>query len=169
MADKYIGLDGTGNKAEVEGTVTSTGVAEAGDIVALDATGKIDTSILPTGIGADVKILEASESLSAGDLVNVWNDTTAKVRKADATTTGKEADGFVKDAYTSGQNATVYFEGVNDGLAGLTLGSKYYLGTTAGGITTTVPTTTGNVRQYVGKALSATELSFEASDAIIRA
>ncbi len=46
MADKYI-YNNAGKFKEREATVVSTGVAEAGDIVALDATGLIDPSLLP--------------------------------------------------------------------------------------------------------------------------
>ena len=122
---------------------------------------------MPVGIGADSKILPASENLAAGDLVNVWTDTgTAKARKADATVAGKEANGFVLAAVTLGQNATVYFDGTNTQLSGLTPGAVYYLSTTAGGVTTTPPSGSGNVVQRVGRAVSATELTFEPGEPI---
>ena len=90
--------------SELEALVTSAGAGDAGKIPALDATGKLDNSLMPVGIGADSKILPASENLAAGDLVNVWNDSgTAKARKADATIAGKEANGFVLSAVTLGQ------------------------------------------------------------------
>ena len=38
MADKFLKIDASGKTAEDEATVTSTGVAEAGDIVALTQT-----------------------------------------------------------------------------------------------------------------------------------
>ncbi|KAA9150036.1 hypothetical protein F3K36_33425, partial [Delftia sp. BR1] len=89
---------------EVLGIQTSAGAANAGDIVALDDSGRIDNSMMPVGIGADTAVIAASEALAAGDWVNVWNSTGAKVRKADATTSGKEAHGFVLAAVTSGAN-----------------------------------------------------------------
>ena len=87
MANKLLQIHPTLNVPyEVEATVTSTGVAEAGDVVALDANGKLDMSVLPTGIGADVAIILASENLGAGDFVNIYNNAgTANVRLADAT------------------------------------------------------------------------------------
>lgn len=51
-------------------------------------------------------------------------------------------------------------------VVGLTVG-RYYLDTTAGGITATPPSATNNVSQYVGKAISATELNFEPDDGVI--
>ena len=116
---------------EVLGIQTSAGAANAGDIVALDDSGRIDNSMMPVGIGADTAVIAASEALAAGDLVNLCNSTGAKVRKADATTSGKEAHGFVLAAVTSGANATVYFEGTNTQVTAQTPG-PVFLQTTAG-------------------------------------
>ena len=172
MADKYINLAADGSQIEVEGLVTSAGAGSDGKIPALDATGKLDNSMMPAGIAADTKSIEASENLAAGDMVNVWLDTTMKCRKADASgaSASKRTHGYVLAAVTSGNQATVYFEDTVTGLAGLTLGATYFLdGGTPGGITTTAPTTTGHCVQEVGVAISATELSFEPSKPIIRA
>lgn len=165
--NKYIKLSG-GSLAEEASANSSAGVPDANKIVALDAAGKLDGSMMPVGIGADVKIMVGGENLAAGDFVNVWNDAgTVKARKADAST-NKPADGFVIAAVTSGQNAIVYFEGTNNQLTGLTGGSVYFLSRTApGGVTATAPGTAGDVVQKVGKAVSATEINFEASDPIV--
>lgn len=161
MAQKFIRLNG-GQLAELEAQVTSSGAGDAGKIVALDSAGKLDPSVMPVGIGADTSTITASENLAAGDLVNVWNDSgTAKVRKADASN-GRRASGFVLSSVTSGNPATVYFEGTITGLSSLTIGSVYYLSaSTAGGITETAPTTATHIVQEVGVATSATTLSFE--------
>ena len=170
MADKYIAQIG-GRLQEVSGTATSAGAANAGDIVALDASGLLDPSLMPVGIGADTSAIVASETLASGDFVNVWNDAgTVKVRKADATSAGKESDGFVLAGVSSGASATVYFEGKNTALSGLTLGARYYLSAAIpGGVTATPPASSGNVVQYLGRAISATSLSFEATDGVILA
>lgn len=161
MAQKFLILI-DGNYKAVSGLVVSAGAGDAGKIPALDSTGKLDTSVMPVGIGADTKSIVASENLAAGDLVNVWDDTgTIKVRKADATSPSKRAHGFVLSSVSSAANATVYFEGTITGLSSLTLGGTYFLGTTAGAVTTTAPTTVGHIVQQVGVAISATELSFE--------
>jgi len=160
-----------GRIQQITALVTSTGVADANKVVATGADGRLDESLMPVGIGADIAILPASENLASGDHVNIWDDAgTAKARKADATSAGKEANGFVLDAATAGANATVYFEGRNTSLSGLTLGARYYLSASVpGGVTTTPPSATGNVVQYLGTAYSATELAFEATDGIILA
>ena len=145
---------------EVLGVQTSTGGPNAGDIVALDDTGRIDGSMMPVGIGADTAVIAASEALAAGDWVNIWNSTGAKVRKADATTAGKEAHGFVLAAVANGANATVYFEGTNTQVTGQTAG-PVFLQTTAGTGGQTAPAAAGNVVQRLGIALSATSVNFE--------
>ena len=113
MADRYNTLD-TGKEVNKEATVVSTGPSEGGDIVALDeTTGKLDPSVLPTGVGPDIKIMEAAEALSAGDYINIFDDGgTEKARLADRSN-GREAHGFVKSAFAMGAMATVFFEGAN--------------------------------------------------------
>ena len=158
-AKKFLRLV-NGVLTEIFGVQTSAGAANAGDLVALDDTGHISNDMMPVGIGADTAAITASETLAAGDWVNVWNDSGAKVRKADATTAGKEVHGFVLSAVTSGNPATVYFEGTNTQVTGQTPG-PVYLQTTAGAGGTTVPSASGNVVQQIGVAVSATAVNFE--------
>ena len=167
-AKKLLRLIG-GVITEVFGVQTSAGAGNAGDIVALDDTGRIDNSMMPVGIGADTATITASEGLAAGDWINVWNDaSTAKVRKADATTAGKEVHGFVLSAVTSGNPATVYFEGTNTQVTGQTSG-PVYLQTTAGTGGATAPSASGNLVQQVGVALSATSVNFERGTPVVLA
>ncbi|HCE43892.1 MAG TPA: hypothetical protein DET40_10125 [Lentisphaeria bacterium] len=160
-ANKYIAWV-AGSLSEVVATVTSTGVSMANKIVALDATGKLDSSLMPTGISAEVKVLVASEALSARNLVNIWNDTgTEKARKADASN-GRRANGFVLEAVNQGANATVYLEGTITGLSSKTPGAPQYLSADAAGTMVETPdATAGEISQEVGVAVSATEVSFE--------
>ena len=167
-AKKLLRLIG-GVITEVFGVQTSAGAGNAGDIVALDDTGRIDNSMMPVGIGADTATITASETLAAGNWVNVWNDaSTAKVRKADATTAGKEVHGFVLSAVTSGNPATVYFEGTNTQVSGQTPG-PVYLQTTAGTGGATIPSASGNVVQQIGVAVSATAVNFERNTPVVLA
>lgn len=171
MAAKKYRTLGPSGETEASGVVVSSGASNDGDLVALDAAGKIDTSVLPDGVGADVKVFPASEALSAGNWVNIWDDSgTVKVRKADASGgVAKQADGYVKAAVDQGNNATVYFDGTNADQAGLTKGAKYYLSATPGVVTATIPTTAAHIAQYLGKAISATEISVEIGEPVIRA
>lgn len=169
MADKALQLV-NGKITQVEGTVVSTGVSEAGDLVALDAAGKIDVSVLPTGVGPNIKMILASENLAAGKYINIYNNLgTENVRLAD-NSNGREAHGFVLDAVTSGSMAAVYFEGTNNDLSGLTPGSRMFLAT-AGGVTATPPTFAGGaqISQLVGTAISATEIDTDIDDCIVLA
>ena len=161
MAAKYI-KNNSGQLAEVEAITTSAGAGDAGKIIGLDSSGKIDTSMMPSGIGADTEVMATSENLSAGDLVNIFDDSgTRKARKADASN-GRRAHGFVLDAVTSPANATVYLSGDITGLTSITPGVPYYLsGSTAGASTSTSPSTAGYLSQEVGYGVSTTAVVFK--------
>ena len=159
---KIPALDANGvlDDSIVNSKTTSAGAGDAGKLPALDATGKLDTSFMPVGIAADTATVEASEDLAAGDFVNIYDNTGALCRKADATTAGKEAHGFVLEAVTSGNNATIYFEGSNTQVTGQTPG-RVFLSATAGLATATAPSGSGNVVQRIGIAVSATVVNFQ--------
>ena len=169
MPDKYI-HNNAGTLTEREALATSAGAGSAGKIPALDGSGRLDTSMMPTGIGADTATVTASEALAAGDLVNIHDVAGAfRVRKADASTTGKQADGFVLAAVASGATATVHFEGTDTPVTRLTPGVRYPSAATPGGSVGTAPTGTGQVVQRVGAATSATTLNFEPQTPIVLA
>jgi hypothetical protein len=149
---------------------TSAGAGDAGKIPQLDASGKLDTTMMPSGIGPDTAVVLTSEILLAGDLVNIYNNAgTANVRKADASTAGKEAHGFVLAGFGAAVNATVYFESTNTQLTGMTPGIQFLSAATPGKTVASAPTGTGKVVQRVGLATSATSMNFEASDPIVLA
>lgn len=167
-ASKFLALV-SGRIREVFATVSSAGAVDDGKIVALGTDGRLDSSVLPVGVGVETKTITASENLSAGNLVNIWNSAGAfRVRKADATAIGKEAHGFVLASVSSGASAQVYLEGTITGLTGL-LPGRYYLATSPGEVTDTPPSASGNVVQYVGNAVSGTEITFEATDGVVLA
>ena len=147
----------------------SVGAGDAGKLPSLDASGRLDTSFMPVGLGADTASIVASEILSAGDLVNIFNNAgTANVRKADATTAGKDAHGFVLSGFAAAASALVYFEGSNTAVTTRTPGVQF-LATVAGSTTITAPTGTGNVVQRVGFATSATSINFQSQPPIVLA
>jgi hypothetical protein len=169
MADKYQALIG-GRETMVEGTVTSTGVAEAGDLVALDGSGKLSLTVFPDGIGPLVITAVASEDVGAGKFINIWNDGgTEKIRLADSTN-DRPAHGFVKDAFLTGATVTAYLRtGVNDDISGMTPGARQYLGA-AGARTQTVPSSpTDAISQFLGIAKSATIMVVDIEDEIVLA
>ena len=144
---------------------TSTGITEASKIVQTAADGRLDPSLMPSTVATQVKVLPASEDMTAGALVNIWEDTgTLKVRKASGSTS-RIAVGYLKAGVTSGDNATIYIEGVNAQVSALVPG-LVWLGT-AGAVTQTPPVTgSGGISQIVGTCLSATEMEFEANDPV---
>lgn len=115
-----------------------------------------------SGGGGITDSLAATETLTAGQLVNVFSSGgAAKMRKANATDSTKPAHGFVLAGVTSGNVGTFYGGAqINTGVSGLTPGATYYLDTTGGAITATPPSSSGNIVQEVGIALSATRLAF---------
>jgi hypothetical protein len=161
-ADKIPALNASGilDPTILNAKNTSAGAGDAGKIPQLDGSGRLDNTMMPSGIGPDTASITASEALAAGDFVNVWNSTGAKVRKADATVAGKEAHGFVLSAVSNGAAATVYFEGTNTGVTGQTPGNVF-LSTTAGIGAAAAPTGSGNVVQRIGFATSATSMNFQ--------
>lgn len=166
--DKYL-YNNAGTITEKQSPQTSAGAGDAGKLPALDSSGRLDQTFMPTGIGADTASITASEALSAGDLVNIWNSTGAKARKADGSTSGKEAHGFVLAAVSSGAQATVYFEGTNAQSTGLTPGVLFLSDTTPGGVTSTAPTGSGKTVQRVGFAIGTTSYNFDSGTPIVLA
>jgi hypothetical protein len=72
------------------------------------------------------------------------------------------AIGFARATVLAAADVAVQSEGVMDGFSGLTAGAPQYLDpSTAGAITETVPTGTGNVIVQMGYAKSATELHIQ--------
>jgi hypothetical protein len=164
MVQKVLVVDATTSLAsELTPNTTSAGVGDAGKLVALNASGVLDSTLLPPGLGVTTKVFPATEALAAGALVNIFSSSgTPSVRNANGTNATKPAHAIVLSAVTSGANATVYYgPALVTGLSGLTIGATHYLGTTAGTITATAPSATGNLMQPVGIADSTTELAFE--------
>lgn len=164
-APKYLKNNG-GVLTEVPASETSS--AEV--IVATGSSGLIDISFMPTGIGPDTVTVVASEALSAGDFVNVYNNSgTPGVRKADGSSTGKRAHGFVLAAVTNGGNALVYLSGLNTQVTGATAGDVFLSDSTPGGFTATAPTTSGHIVQLIGNAVAATKIQFDPMQVIVLA
>lgn len=159
---------------EIESPVTSAGAGDAGKIPALDSSGKLDQSFMPPGVGADTKVIQASEALAAGDYVNIHDVSgSARIRKADASAAGatKRAHGFVLDNVSSGANGAVYFEGDNTAVTGLTSGLTYVLSHTVPGgvvVQSSGTSTAGHILQELGSASSATSLNTEIGLPLIR-
>lgn len=148
---------------QVNGQAMTAPTVNPGSIAILNCDG-VNVKVASGGSssGGITKLITASEGLAAGDMVNVWNDSgTAKIRKANATDATKPAHGFVLAAVTSGLSGIFIGAGsINNKRSALTPGTAYYLDTAGGGITAVAPSSSGNLIQELGVALSATELAF---------
>jgi hypothetical protein len=153
----------SGKLKQIAAIAVSAGAGDAGKIIATDSGGKLDSSFLPSGIGANQVTVPASEALSAGNFVNLHDDAgTLKARKAD-NSNNRPAHGYVEAAVTLAATATVKrLNTVNANLSGLTPGVEQWLGTAGGVISTPLDSTdvanAGKACQYLGIAKSATEL-----------
>ena len=97
-----------------------------------------------------------SESISYGQVVNLWNNAgTCNARLASASAS-KPMHAWCSTAgtITAGNYGEVMLGGLCTAIAGLTPGTTYYLGNTAGSIATTA----GTLSQKIGYALAPTYL-----------
>lgn len=108
---------------------------------------------------ANTDMIEASEDLPGGCLVNVFQDGGPRLRKADATTDERTATGYILEDVLAGDIVRVYFSGNNTKVTGLVPGPQF-LSTAPGLATHTRPTSSGNSVQNVGVATRATSLNF---------
>ena len=136
---------------------TSAGSGNAGDIPGLNATGQLDVSFMPTGIGPEVVLATTSDTLTAGMFVNLYDLSSAsECRKAVAADTTKPAHGFVLAGSSIAGSATVYCSGLNTlvPLGTFTianLGATVWLDpSTSGSCTVTPPSTSGQLQQPLG-------------------
>ena len=160
---RYRTFDGT-KEVFRDGIDASSGAADADKIIKTDSTGRIGSSLLPPGIGETTESIQASEAITAGDLVNVYTDSgNVRVRKAD-NSNGRWANGFALSAINSGSSGDIHFGGLNTGVTGGTAGAPAYLGTGGGIINAALDIedagNAGDIHQCVGFYASASQLEF---------
>lgn len=179
------GRDGANGKDGKDGvSVTDANIAADGSLVITLSDGsEVDAGPILTDVRASVIhnlsssggtasepsiSLTAAENLQEGDFVGI--NALGQATKASGAGGGTPSIGFVKSSYSSGQQATVFYSGLNDKLSGLLTGSRYYLSSTVAGSVTSVPVAgTGTIHQFLGYAVSTTGLLFEKHSHIIRA
>ncbi len=166
-SNRFLTVLSSGIKSLVTAISASAGAADANKIIATDSSGRIDSTLMPVGVGLNTVSIQAVENLAAGDFGNIHDVTgSQRVRKADASN-ARFANCFVLSAVTSGQNATCYLQGLNTALSGMTTGQIRFLSaTTAGGHSATPPATANQIIQELGTAISPTSLNFEFNDYI---
>lgn len=148
--------------------VISAGAGDAAKMFQTDSNGKWDQSLMPSGIAPDQKTANANGTISAKDMI--YMEAAGTWARASAASGGNEATAWAVNGASTGQPVTGQDEGIIGGFAGLTPGAAYYLSdATPGGIMIApgpVTALTGKIGQYVGSALSATELNFEPDRAV---
>lgn len=100
----------------------------------------------------NVMYIQLTETVTKGQIVNIWNSGGARGRKAVGGTSRGHA--FALDSGVAGQHIPICFQGLCTLIGGLTPGSEYYLSVTAGAIT---PTAT---HHRVGTAIGPNHLWF---------
>lgn len=95
-------------------------------------------------------------TVAVGDAVYMSAPST--VDKANASSVSTAPAIGIVSSKPSGTTAYVRVSGSISGFVGLATGQKYFLGTTAGGVTTTPVDTPGNIAQVIGVATSTTTL-----------
>lgn len=126
-----------------------------------DAIGKLQGQ-LDAFQGTPVATAPAISNIPAGKFVGIKD---GFIVLADASER-IEAVGFLASPAFAGQTANAY-SGVNTFFTGLTPGKKYYLGL-SGNVTINRPTANRYISQYLGKANSASSLSFSSFPAILK-
>ena len=171
--NKYLERNATtGRTTEKVSADVSAGAADAGRIAALNASGQIDNTMLPAGIGQNSIAVLANVNLAANDLVEIFDNAgSTEARLASASSaTPRPAMGFVTVSVIAGAMANVIFEGRVGGFVGLTPGQRLYLDNVLAGNAISTPVTgAGNLHQFLGKAVSTTEFNFEPDDPIVLA
>jgi len=138
---------------EIQVNTAKTGVTDEISNVSEDTTPQLGGDLDYNSKGLIIASQTIDGGVSTGNLVYL-DTTTWKQADADAITTATGVLGI----YLGSNNILI------DGVwttTGLTAGSDYYMSTTAGGITTTAPSTTGDIVRFVGTALSTTLLFFK--------
>jgi len=157
----------------VSGATADLTLGARGATITLNETGEttLDATFTATSIVGALNELKADNSavvatfvsdaaITAGDVVTTSATTDGRVVPADANSGDQAIVGLSLDAAGgAGASVRVVMAGLMTGLAGLTRGSTYYLSATAGGITTTAPSTSGDLVIRIGWATSATALA----------
>ena len=145
----------------VSGSITSTG-GGGGSGFPFTGTALITGSIVLTS-GSGFPSLLASETLVAGDIVNIFS---GGVRRASSNDTTKQAHGFVTASYSATDPVVVFYSGLLTNTLGLTAGARYFL-SSSGAESPTPPGLTGQLSQEIGVAISTRALLFQPGPAII--
>ena len=158
-------FDSTSGKIIKESSIASANIALAPGGV-LDAYDGSALTNLPSQ--ANTISATADGAIAARDIVSLeYVGGALKARKANATDATKPATGFAQSAALSSLPVTITLSGQLTGLSAMSTAMDYYLDTISGGLTSTMPSTVGNIIQPIGKAASPTVLNFNAGEVTV--
>jgi hypothetical protein len=155
-ANKYIKLNTTTGRLEQTSASQVGGSGHGGELVALGDDGLIPDTMISSAAGAGTVSCIADTNLTAGNFVNIfYTSSQRRARKATATDHTIPVNGYVKDAITAAASGLVYVGGLNTAypigtFTAADTGKRVFLSTTAGEVTLTPPSATGNLIQVVG-------------------
>jgi hypothetical protein len=108
--------------------------------------------------------VQASETIAANALISLHNAAGAlRVRNANATNNTRPADGYCSTEngiLIGAVGEVVLSSGVISDLVGLVVGQRYYLTTANGQFAVAPAVAAGNIEQYIGIAITTTDLYF---------
>ena len=156
-------------------TVTINGVAYPladgtnGQVITTDGANTLSFATISVSAGSLMEsTLQAGENLAKGDIVYMNAD--SKVYKADASALATASImGVAQAAIALDASGVISLTGLANDFATLTVGSIYYLSETAGGATTTSPTTSGSVVVSLGVANTTTSIDLKPQLIVVRA
>lgn len=149
-----------------------TGTSADNDrIVAVDpATGKIHPGLVDAASGeGSVVVITAGEAIPDQSLVSQYYSSGAKIRLGQGTL-ARQVTGYVADGVSSGASATVQLGGLVTlpiGSTGITAADAdaqthlYAHPTTQGTVTKTMPVTTGQAEQFLGRVAKVGDTWFQ--------
>ena len=125
----------------------------AGDLISGDVTGFTGKNVNASPVTLGMPVYKSS-TLTEVDLANATDDTKNCIGFVGESSIASAASGYIQTSET----ITLADWTAIAGAATLTPDARYFLSATAGKITATSPSTSGNISQIVGKAVSPTEL-----------
>lgn len=107
----------------------------------------------------------AGIAITRGQVVNLYNDAgVLKARLADANSATTMAHGVANETVLAGARFEMnWLRATIDSIGGMTLGTLYYLSTTAGAVQSARPAAVGDIIQPVGFALATATMALDIS------
>lgn len=153
---------------KIRDEIKLAGTATAPTPASPSAIAAVSNSAARTGSAAQA-LNSTGVSIAARQLVNLYNSVgglTARLADTSAGGPGYIGNAITVAAIANGVTGLVQFDGILAGWSGLTSGQYYSDPATAGGLTATIPSVSGQHLQKIGFAISSAELYIKIGEAI---